>query len=69
MHQDRQIKLCHYQSIYTTSMGFCSYRTEIRQFKILPTACFEQTAKYNYYIMLANISAYTVYTMPSDFNE
>ena len=39
-HQDRQINLCHYRSIYTTGMGFCPYSTEIRQFKILPTVCF-----------------------------
>ena len=45
--QDHQINLCHYQSIYTTSMGFSSHRTEICQFKITPTAFSEQTAKYN----------------------
>ena len=38
----------HYQSIYTISMGFSPYSIEIRQFKILPTALFEQTAKYNF---------------------
>ena len=47
MHQDRQINLCHYRSIYTTSMSFSPHRTEIRQFKILPTAFSEQTAKCN----------------------
>ena len=47
MHQDRQINLHYHRSIYTTSMGFSPYSTEIHQFKILPTALFEQTAKYN----------------------
>ena len=47
MHQDCQINLRHYQSIYTTGMGFSPYSTEICQFKIPPTALFEQTAKYN----------------------
>ena len=28
-------------------MGFSPYNTEIHQFKISPTALFEQTAKYN----------------------
>ena len=37
-HRDRQINLRHYRSIYTTSMGFSPYSTEIRQFKIPPTA-------------------------------
>ena len=46
-HQDRQINLRHYQSIYTTSISFSLHRTEIRQFKILPTVFSEQTAKYN----------------------
>ena len=45
--KDRQINLRHYRSIYTTSMGFSSHRTEICQFKIPPTAFSEQTAKYN----------------------
>ena len=47
MHRDRQIYLHHYRSIYTTSMGFSPYSTEIRQFKIPPTALFERTTKYN----------------------
>ena len=47
MHQNRQINLCHYQSTYTISIGFSPYITEIHQFKIPPTALFEQTAKYN----------------------
>ena len=47
MCQDRQINLRHYRSIYTTSMGFSPHRTDIRQFKIPPTAFSEQTAKYN----------------------
>ena len=38
LHKDLQINLCHYRSIYTTSMGFSPYSTEIRQFKISPTA-------------------------------
>ena len=46
-HEDRQINLCHYRSIYTTSMGFSPYSNNIHQFKILPTAFSEQTAKYN----------------------
>ena len=65
MHQNRQINLCHYQSIYTISIGFSPYITEIHQFKILPTALFEQTAKYNvhqyvclYSIMLIFWAAY-----------
>ena len=32
---------------YIASMGFFPYRTEIRQFKILPIALFEQIAKYS----------------------
>ena len=47
MRQDRQINLRHYRSIYTISMSFSPYSTEIRQFKIPPAALFEQTAKYN----------------------
>ena len=47
MYQVRQINLRHYQSIYTTSMGFSPHRTEIRQFKIPPTVFSEQTAKFN----------------------
>ena len=46
--QDHQINLRHYRFIYTTSMGFCPHRIEICQFKILPTAFSEQTAKYNF---------------------
>ena len=46
-YKDHQMKLYHYQSVYTTSMGFSPHRTEIRQFKILPTTFSEQTAKYN----------------------
>ena len=37
----------HYQSIYTTSMGFSTYSTQNRQFKIPQITFFEQTAKYN----------------------
>ena len=57
--QGRQIKLRHYQSIYTTGMGFSPYSTEIRQFKIPPTALFEQTAKYNvrqYFCLYSNMN-------------
>ena len=39
--------ICHYQSIYTTSIGFSPYSTEICQFKIPPTVSSEQTAKHN----------------------
>ena len=46
-HRDHQIYLCHYRSIYTTSMGFSPYSTEIRQFKIPSMVLFEQTAKYD----------------------
>ena len=64
MHRDRQINLHHYGSIYTTSMGFSPYSTEIRQFKILPTVLFEQTAKYNVhqYFCLYGIYIHTYYT-------
>ena len=44
------IYMCHYRSICTTSMGFSPYFTEIRQFKNLPTASSEQTAKYNVHL-------------------
>ena len=47
LHKDHQINLLHYQSIYTTSMGFSPYSIQNRQFKILTTVYFEQTAKYN----------------------
>ena len=58
--KDRQINLRCYRSIYTTSMGFSPHRTEIRQFKIPPTAFSEQTAKYNVhqYFCLYGISWY-----------
>ena len=46
-HRDCQINLRHYRSICTASMGFSPCSTEICQFKIPPTALFEQTAKYN----------------------
>ena len=36
-----------YQYIYTTGMGFSTYSTQNHQFKISPTAFFEQTAKYS----------------------
>ena len=42
-----QINLCHYWSIYTTSMGFAPYSNEICQFNILPTAFSKQATKYN----------------------
>ena len=35
--KDCQINLHHYRSIYTTSMGFSTYSTQNRQFKIPPT--------------------------------
>ena len=36
----------HYRVIYTASMGFFPYGTEIRLSKIPPIALFEQIAKY-----------------------
>ena len=45
LRKDHQINLCHYLSIYTTSMDFSTYSTQNRQFKI--PSRFEQTAKYN----------------------
>ena len=55
--KDCQINLCHFQSIYTTIMGFTTYSTQNRQFKILPTAFLSKLPN----IMFANNSAYTVY--------
>ena len=64
MHQDRQINLHHYRSIYTTGMGFSPYSIEICQFKISPTALFEQTAKYNVrqYLCLYGMLNLHIYT-------
>ena len=62
-HQDCQVNLRHYQSIYTTSMGFSPHRTEICQFKILPTAFSEQTAKYN----VCQYSVHMVFAIVCDF--
>ena len=58
-HPDRQINLRYYRSIYTTGIGYSPYSTEIRQYKIPPTALFEQTAKYNVrqYFCLYGISS------------
>ena len=36
----------HYQAIYTASMGFFTYSTEIHQSKISPIVLFKQIAKY-----------------------
>ena len=38
LHKNHQINLCHYQSIYNTSMGFSTYSTQNLQLKIPPTA-------------------------------
>ena len=37
----------HYEAIYTASMDFFPYSTEIRQFKIPPIAFIEQIGKYS----------------------
>ena len=47
LREDHQINLRHYRSIYTISMGFSTYSTQNRQFKIPSTVSFEQNAKYN----------------------
>ena len=57
-HKDRQINLRHYQSIYTTSMGFSPYGNEICQIKISPTAFSERTAKYNVHLYFCLYGTY-----------
>ena len=56
--KDRQINLRHYQSIYTTSMGFPPYSNDIRQFKIRQQCFLSKPPN----ITFTNISAYMIST-------
>ena len=56
MHWDRQVYLCHYRSIYTTSMGFLHTVLKSANLKSRQQRCLSKPPN----IMFANISAYTV---------
>ena len=58
--KDCQINSHHYQSIYTTSMGYSPYSNEICQFKIPSPAFSEQTAKYNVCLCFRLYSTYVL---------